>query len=136
MNDYTMYGGSLCVTDMMDALKKGHSAFSKSPKNGKVYCNIVEFVKQAPDDYGNHASIQMSSTKEKREEEKNAYGKFNYLGNLKKLDSSAPVSERAASNVANDGWDKDVPVRQQESGGTTYSYNPNDITEPQDDLPF
>lgn len=136
-NNYEMYGGSICVTDLMDALNKGHSAFSKSAKNGKVYCNIIEFVREAPDDYGQHASLQMSSIKDKRDEEKDKFGKLNYIGNLKKLETNQPVSQRATENIAKQGWDANVPVRQENSGGgTTYSDNPNEITEPSDDLPF
>lgn len=140
MNEYKMYGGSICITDIMDALQKGHSAFSKSPKNGKVYANVLEFVREAPDDFGQHISIQLSSIKEKREEEKEKFGKANYIGNCKKLETNQPVTERSVQNVAKAGWDVNVPVRstdQSNSSGTSYNdIPPSDITEPQDDLPF
>lgn len=35
-----LFGGSLCLTEMIEQAKKGHSAFSKA-QNGKVYCNIL-----------------------------------------------------------------------------------------------
>lgn len=130
MNDYTIYGGSICVTDLMDALQKGHSAFSKSAKNGKVYANIIEFVREAPDDYGQHVSIQLSSTKDKREMEKEKFGKQNYVGNCKKLETNQPVSERAAQSVAKQGWDANGPVR------STEESNDNLNSDSDSELPF
>lgn len=79
---------SLCFTDLMEQANKGHSAFTRG-KNGKVYVNIVEWVNDEPDKYGNDVSFQLNSTKEKRESE----GKI-YVGNGKRIQpgqSTAPA---------------------------------------------
>lgn len=35
-----LFGGSICLTELVEQAKKGHSGFSKA-QNGKVYCNIL-----------------------------------------------------------------------------------------------
>lgn len=44
-----LFGGSICLTDMIEQAKKGHSAFAKSDKNGKVYCNILTWLNEKED---------------------------------------------------------------------------------------
>lgn len=113
-----LFGGSICITELMEKVKSGHSAFSKSIKNGKVYCNILVWVNEEKDEFGNNISLQLSSTKEKRDSE----GKI-YIGNAKKLETSKPVS---ASDAPSDNWDANIPARDSSTNGKLAD----------DDLPF
>ncbi len=81
-----LFGGSICLTDLIEQAKKGHSAFSKA-QNGKVYCNTLTWLNEKEDEYGNIMSHQLSSSKEMREKEPRMY-----IGNSKKLQSNQPVS--------------------------------------------
>ena len=76
--------GSICFTDLQKALKEAHSSGTRAA-NGKVYANIAIWVNDEPDKFGNTVSIQLNSTKEKRETE----GKV-YIGNAKALPGSTP----------------------------------------------
>lgn len=67
--------GSICISDILD--NENHSAFYTG-KNGKRYANIVIWENDQPDQYGNSASIQLNSAKDKREAEKKVY-----IGNIK-----------------------------------------------------
>lgn len=69
---------SLCFTDLLEAAKAGHSAFSRSDKNKKVYFNLTVWINDEVDKFGNNAGFQLSSSKEKQEKE----GKI-YVGNGK-----------------------------------------------------
>lgn len=115
MSRNQLFGGSICVTDLMDALKSGHSAFSKA-NNKKVYANILVWHNEEPDKYGNLISLQLSSTKDKRESEEKVY-----IGNAKKLETNKPVS---ANDLPDDNWSDNIPVREKQS------------QQPDDDLPF
>lgn len=117
-----LYGGSLCLTDLIKHAKHGHSAFSKA-KNGKVYCNFLSWLNDVPDKYGHHMSHQLSSSQELRERE----GKI-YIGNSKKVETSKPVKP----NDIDDDLEN-VPVREKQSV-TEDGYQP--VKEPSDDLPF
>jgi hypothetical protein len=91
--------GSICLDDLLAALRAGHSAFSRSEKNGKVYVSIKEWVNDDADQYGNHASIQLNSTKTASAEEQ---AKKIYLGNLKiQSTGGAALSAEEAANLAN-----------------------------------
>ena len=76
--------GSLCLTDISEKAKQNHSAITLG-KNGKKYLNINIWINDTPDQYGNTVSIQLNSTKDKRESE----GKV-YIGNAKPLTHPAP----------------------------------------------
>ena len=78
-------------------------------KNGQKYLNISITINDDPDQYGNHASISVSQSKEERE----AGQAKVYLGNGKIVWQSSPQ----ASNEPNNNW-----------GGAN---NPSE-----DDLPF
>jgi hypothetical protein len=82
-----LFGGSICLTELIEQAKKGHSAFSKA-QNGKVYCNILTWLNEKEDKYGNIMSHQLSSQKDMREAEG-----LIYIGNSKALQSSKPVSK-------------------------------------------
>jgi hypothetical protein len=68
-------------------------------ENGAKYLNVVVWINDEADKYGNNASIQISQSKEERE----AGVKATYIGNLKKPQSrnNEPTSTRTAS-VADD----------------------------------
>lgn len=95
--------GSMCLTTLIEKAKAGHSAFSKSPKDGKVYFNYIEWVNDEPNEFGQHSSILLSSVKDKKEEE----GKV-YVGNGKKFENK-PVTN---SDLPTDGWDNNIQPRQ------------------------
>lgn len=112
-----LFGGSICITDLMEQLNKKHSSFSKSAKNGKIYSNVLVWLNEEKDEFGNNISLQLSSTKERRDSE----GKI-YIGNAKRLETTKPISN---NDLPSGNWDKDIPVRSNTS---------NDA--PADDLPF
>lgn len=73
--------GSLCLTEIVEKAKQGHSAFTKAA-NGKIYFNILQWLNSEPDKFGNQSSIQLNSKKEKKDEE----GKC-YIGNAKFMEA-------------------------------------------------
>jgi len=81
--------GSLCLTEIVEKAKQGHSAFTKAA-NGKVYFNILQWLNAEPDSYGNTSSFQLNSKKEKKEAE----GKC-YIGNAKFMEKGGdqPAAE-------------------------------------------
>lgn len=100
---HMMLTGSLCLTDMVELAKKGHSAFTKG-KNGKVYVNFVQWINDEADQYGNHSSFNFGSSKEKRQEELDANGgKKIYFGNAKVQEKgqsqAAPVTASEAASL-------------------------------------
>lgn len=116
--------GSMCFTTLVEKAREGHSAFSKSPKDGKIYFNYAEWINEEANEFGQHSSILLSSHKDKKDIE----GKT-YIGNGKKFENK-PVE---AKDVPQDSWDN-IPVREQKSKDA-----PPDaasITEPISDLPF
>lgn len=119
-----LFGGSICITDLMDAVKNGHSAFSKA-QNGKVYANILVWQNEEPDKYGNVMSLQLSSTKDMREKEEKIY-----IGNAKKLETNKPVTSK---DIPNDNWDSNVPVREVKSKQSGLADKHSEIDS---DLPF
>ena len=64
-------------------------------ENGAKYLNVVVWINDELDNYGNKASIQISQSKEERE----AGAKSIYIGNLKEPQSrnNEPTSARTAS---------------------------------------
>lgn len=99
--------GTLNFTRMMQAAKAGHSAFFKSEKTGDIFCAFKQWTNNEPDQFKNDGSIQLNSTKEKAESEKDLFHK-GYIGNFR-----MPKGEQSNSNES----------------------NPFDIPEPED-LPF
>lgn len=97
-----MFTGSICLTDLLENAKKAHSAFTKSQANGKVYCNILLWENDETDKYGNTHSLQLNSTKDKKESE----GKI-YIGNAKPVERKEPQplsdnDTKTFTNVAED----------------------------------
>ena len=68
-------------------------------KNGAKYLNIVQWINDEPDQYGNHASIQIAQTKEEREQNI----KPTYIGNLKTF------QKQNAINNSEPDVDDDLP---------------------------
>jgi hypothetical protein len=116
--------GSMCLTTLIEKAKEGHSAFSKSQKDGRVYFNYAEWINDEANEYGQHSSILLSSSKEKKDIE----GKV-YVGNGKRFENK-PIT---ASDLPQDGWDTGVPVREPKKKEEETAVA---AAEPPDDLPF
>lgn len=114
--------GSICLTTLIEKAREGHSAFSKSQKDGKVYFNYAEWINDEPNEYGQHSSILLSSSKEMKDIE----GKV-YVGNGKRYENK-PVT---ASDIPKDNWDANIPVREKKPTGEEQSNQPVP-----NDLPF
>lgn len=90
----TLLTGSICLSDIPK------DKITESTKNGKKYLNITLWVNDAPDQYGNDASISVNQTKDERE----AGAKKTYIGNLKRPQAAAITAP------SNDGLsDDDLP---------------------------
>ena len=93
------------LTGSIDLNKIDKTKIVSTDKNGKPfdngakYLNVVVWVNDEVDNYGNKASIQISQSKEERE----AGAKSIYIGNLKEPQSrnNEPTSTRTAQ-VADD----------------------------------
>ena len=55
--------------------------------NGAKYLNVVVWINEEPDQYGNNASVQISQSKEERDNKVKA----TYIGNLKEYSSQTSV---------------------------------------------
>mgnify|MGYP006266395983 CR=1 FL=1 len=79
-----MMTGYICLSDIPK------DKVSVSEKNGKKYLNVVLWLNDAPDKYGNDAAIQVGLSKDERESKIKPI----YIGNLKKNQKPIPnVSE-------------------------------------------
>ena len=116
MSSNQLFGGSICISDILDQMKNGHSSFTKSAKNQKIYCNILVWLNDEKDEYGNDMSLQLSSTKDKREQE----GKI-YFGNTKRLETTKPISAKDIPDTSS----YNIPVREKQTDKPV-----------EDDLPF
>jgi hypothetical protein len=85
MKDSKLFTGSICVSDLLEQMRKPHSAFVKSPTNDKVYCNILLWENSETDKFGNSHSIQLNSTKDMKETEARVY-----IGNAKPMERKEP----------------------------------------------
>ena len=84
--------GSMCLTDILAKAKEGHSAFTRAD-NGKVYFNVVQWINEQKDKYGNDSSLQLNGKMDKKESEGTVY-----IGNLKFPEDKAEQTVSAASN--------------------------------------
>lgn len=92
-----LFYGSICVSEIIDQLKKQHSCFLKA-QNGKIYANVRVWLNDEEDRYGNVMSIQLSSKKDKQDKE----GKV-YLGNCKKSEPmEQPITHTDINNISNE----------------------------------
>jgi hypothetical protein len=122
MSESIFITGSMCLTTLIEKAKEGHSAFSKSSKDGKVYFNYAEWINNEPNEFGQHSSVLLSSQKDKKEEE----GKT-YIGNGKKFENK-PVGIR---DLPKGEWDSNIPVREKKQ-----TEEKTFIDHKKDDLPF
>lgn len=97
-----LLGGSICLTDLNANAKIGHSAFSKSEKNGKIYFNFTQWINDEKDQYGNISSLLLNSSKEMKDTE----GKI-YIGNAKKLEAAGSPPLQAGDDSIPE--DDDLP---------------------------
>lgn len=116
-----LLSGSINLTKLISSAKSGHSAFSKSAKDGNVYFNFQAWINDEANEFGQHMSLLLNSSKEMREQE----GK-QYFGNAKKVDTAKPVK---ANDIDDDLGN--VPVRQKNDADKTFIENQQG-----DDLPF
>lgn len=81
---------------ILEKAKLKHSAFSKSDKNGHIYFNITQWINDEPNEFGQHSSLLLNSSKEGKETE----GKV-YIGNAKKVEGggSSPVTDAVAAEL-------------------------------------
>lgn len=95
-----LYYGSICLSDLLEHAKEGHSAFSKSQKNGKIYFNISAWLNDEPDKYGNIMAIKLAATKKALEEDEEQ-GKI-YIGNCKESEEQPPktLDEKDAKTLS------------------------------------
>ena len=92
---------SKLLTGSIDLNKIDKTKIVSTDKNGKPfengakYLNVVVWINDEADQYGNNASIQISQSKEERD----AGVKATYIGNLKEPQSrnNEPTSTRTAS---------------------------------------
>lgn len=81
---------------ILEHAKAKHSAFSKSEKNGHIYFNITQWINDEPNEFGQHSSLQLNSSKEGKATE----GKV-YIGNAKKVEAGggSPVTDAVAAEI-------------------------------------
>jgi hypothetical protein len=97
-----LLNGSIDLTMLIEKAKAGHSAFSKSDKNGHIYVNITQWVNDEPNEFGQHSSFLLNSkSKEKQAEE----GKV-YFGNAKKAEAGGGSPVAANDLPTGDELDK------------------------------
>lgn len=99
---------SLDMTLLVEMAHKGHSAFNIG-KNGKTYANVQCWVNDEPDGFGDHASLQLNSAKDKGDSDTllnpinpktNTPGKRCYVGRGKKSDlSPKPLDAGTAASL-------------------------------------
>lgn len=82
MSNTMMLIGSVCLTDLVEQAKKGHSAFFRGTNN-KVYVNVLQFISDEPNQYGQHSQLLLNP---KPDAEKDKC----YIGNLKKAAKKEP----------------------------------------------
>ena len=97
MKENKLFSGSICVTDLLEQLKNGHSSFIKVASNGKIYCNVLLWENSEIDKYNNSHSLQLNSKKENKDKE----GKV-YVGNFKPIERKSfqsPINNSDLSGI-------------------------------------
>lgn len=82
---------SLCLSDILEAAKDGHSAFARSEKNQKVYFNIAIWDNEEKNQFGQNVSIQLSPKKDTPFERL-------YIGNGKTEEYKPAITDNSAEN--------------------------------------
>lgn len=85
--------GSICLSDLVEMGKTGHSAFKKG-SNGKIYIDVNVWINDEKDQYGNDASIVLNPSKESGHLKK-------YIGNFKysEVKGSVQANESDIPNI-------------------------------------
>jgi len=84
-----MYTGSIDLNKIDKSKIIAKDKNGKDFENGAKYLNIVVWINDTPDQYGNNVSIQVSQNKEEREQGVKA----TYIGNAKEYKKEVPSSE-------------------------------------------
>jgi len=87
-----LFYGSICLTDIVEQAKKGHSAFTKA-ENGKIYANVNVLINDTVDKYGNIMSCQLNPKKERKDEDGQPY-----IGNMKRSEQK-PVTTNDVAEI-------------------------------------
>ena len=90
---------SICLTDLGEKYRAGHSAFTKG-NNNKVYVSLTTWINDEADKFGNNVSHQLNSKQDKRDAE----GKV-YVGNGKTPDKLPVITGMPAAPTITDGSD-------------------------------
>lgn len=94
---------SLCFTDILEAAKAGHTAFSRSDKNQKVYFNIAIWDNEEKNKFGQDVSIQLSPKKDTPFERL-------YIGNGERQEYTPSITENTPEEpVIPEGTSDDLP---------------------------
>ena len=94
-----LFGGSICLTELNNLAKTGHSAFSKAG-NGKIYVNINIWENDTADKFDNTHSIQVNPKKDSPDTKA-------YIGNAKPVGRKEP--EELPAGDASIPDDDDLP---------------------------
>lgn len=90
-----LFNGSICLSELNEAAKKGHSAFSKSEKNGKIYVNLTMWENDNPDKYDNTVSLQLNPKKDSGDDK-------SYIGNFKPVQYQQNTVAPQARDIPDD----------------------------------
>jgi hypothetical protein len=127
-NQSDLFYGSICVSDLLEQANKKHSGFVKG-QNGKIYAAVNIWKNQEPDKFGNIISIQLQSTKERKDVE----GKI-YVGNAKKAEAAyKPIQDNDVNKLE---IKADIPTNTPRTNYSTAGVQESDISGKMDDLPF
>ena len=88
--------GSICLSELNEQAKKGNKAFSRG-QNGKIYVNINVWINDTQDQYGNDASVKISTPKDEVDEKI-------YIGNLKfsLLKGNEPLTPESITDLVDE----------------------------------
>ena len=93
---------SFCFTDILEAAKKGHSGFSRSEKNGKVYFKATIWDKDEPNQYGQDVYATLNSAKDVQEDTV-------FVGNGKKQEIKKETYNTPTAPIVPEGEGDDLP---------------------------
>lgn len=91
--------GSICLTDLIDFAKKGHTSFAKA-ENGKIYANVKVWLNDTKDKFGNDASMQINPKAD-------TGFQFEYIGNLRYVEPK--ISDVSQQDIQEMPDDEDLP---------------------------
>lgn len=83
---------SIDLTEITKLFNAGHSAFSKSDKNGHNYVSLAIWDKDELDKFKQDVSVKLNPVKDKKDAEGN-----NYVGNGRKIESGGSQQQTQAA---------------------------------------